>query len=83
MEKEKILDRWTEHFNSILNQSSSIIDEPIKRLSQVEVNESLAELPNLLETQKAISRLSSGKAAGTDSIPAEIYKMGGIYVVEN
>ena len=37
----------------------------------------LDEPPTLQETSKAINQLSSGKAPGTDAIPAEIYKTGG------
>ena len=34
-------------------------------------------MPTREELVKAISQLSSGKAPGSDSIPAEIYKNGG------
>ena len=81
-EKEKILDRWAEHFDSVLNRPSSINDEAINRLPQVEINTSLADPPTVLETQKAIELLSNGKAPGSDSIPAEIYKTGGPKLVE-
>ena len=30
-----------------------------------------------METRKAVQQLSSGKAAGADAIPAEVYKAGG------
>ena len=35
------------------------------------------EFPTVSETVKAIKLLSSGKAPGSDAIPAEIYKAGG------
>ena len=41
------------------------------------INEALDDPPTLLEIQKAIRLLSSGKAPGSDSIPAEVYKEGG------
>ena len=78
----KILDRRAEHFNSFFNRPSSINDEAIKCLPQAEANESLAEPPTLLEIQKAISRLSSGKPVSADSIRAEFYNMGGNHLVE-
>lgn len=81
-EKEKILERWAEHFNSVLNRPSSINDEAIDRLPQVPINEALDDPPTLLETQKAIRLLSSGKAPGSDSIPAEVYKDGGTVLTE-
>jgi hypothetical protein len=81
-EKAKLLERWAEHFDSVLNRPSTINDEAILRLPQVEINHSLAELPTVLETHKAIKLLSSGKAPGADSIPAEIYKAGGPKMVK-
>ena len=56
---------------------SLINDEAINRLPQVECNPLLDELPTVSETVKAIKLLSSGKAPGSDAIPAEIYKAGG------
>ena len=44
------------------------------KLSQVECNPLLDELPTVSETVKTINLLSSGKAPGSDAIPAEIYK---------
>ena len=76
-EKDKILQRWAEHFDGVLNRPSSINDEAIARLPQVPVNTSLDAVPTVEEVWKAIRQLSSGKAPGSDSIPAEIFKDGG------
>ncbi len=81
-EKEKILERWAEHFHNVLNRPSSINDDAINRLPQVTINEALDDPPTLQETQKAIFQLSSGKAPGSDSIPAEVYKTGGTALTE-
>ena len=81
-DKEAILKRWAEHFGGFLNRPSSINDEAINRLPQVECNPLLDELPTVSETVKAIKLLSSGKAPGSDAIPAEIYKAGGPPVAE-
>ena len=62
-DKEAILRRWTEHFVGVLNWPSSINDEAINRLPQVECNPLLDEFPTFSETVKAIL-LSSGKAPG-------------------
>jgi hypothetical protein len=80
-EKEAILQRWAEHFD-VLNRPSSINEEAINRLSQVDMNEYLALPPTSKETIKAIDLLSSGKAPGSDSIPADVYKAGGPGLVE-
>ena len=53
-DKEAILKRWVEHFDGVLNRPSSINDEAINRLPQVECNLLLDELPTFSETVKAI-----------------------------
>ena len=53
-DKEAILKRWAEQFDGVLNQPSSINDEAINRLSQVECNSLFDELSVLSETVKAI-----------------------------
>ena len=73
---------WAEHFDGVLNWPLSINDEAINRLPQVECNPLLDELPTVSETVKAIKLLSSGKAQGSDAIPAEIYKAGDPQVAE-
>ena len=73
-DKEKILIIWAEHFDSVLNRPFVINNEAIKRLPQVPVNETMNAMPTFDEIQKATRQLSSGKAPGTDSIPADIYK---------
>ena len=80
--KEAILKRCAEHFESVLNWPSSINDDAINRLPQVECNLLLDEFPTVSETVKAIKPLSSGKAPGSDAIPAEIYKAGGTPVAK-
>ena len=77
-DKDAILKRWAEHFNSVFNRPSSVNDNAINRLPQIECNVLLDEFPIVTETRKAIQHLSSGKAPGTDAIPAEVYKTGGL-----
>ena len=79
---EAILKRWAEHFDGVLHRPSFINEEAINRLPQVECNPLLDEFPTVSETVKAIKLLSSGKAPGSDAIPAEIYKAGGPPVAE-
>ena len=79
---KKILKRWAEHFDGVLNRPSSINDETLNKLPQVECNPLLDELPTISETVKAIKLLSSGKAPGLDAKPAEIDKAGGPPVAE-
>ena len=69
--------RWAKHFDSVLNRPSSINDLAINRLLQVECNPLLDEFLTVSETVITIKLLSSGKALGSNAIPAEIYKAGG------
>nr|VZI27966.1 unnamed protein product [Spirometra erinaceieuropaei] len=76
-EKTQTLQRWAEHFRGVLNRPSVISDAAIERLPQVETNVDLDLPPSLQETIRAVQQLSSGKAPGSDAIPAEVYKHGG------
>ena len=71
-DKEAILKRWAEHFNSVLNRPSSISEDAIDRLPQIECIVLLDKFPTIMETRQAVQQLSSGKAPGADAIPAEI-----------
>ena len=66
-DKTQILERWAEHFNSVLNRPASINDDAINRLPQVEINHELDNIPSMEEVSKAIKQMSSGKA-GSDAI---------------
>ncbi|BHF78099.1 hypothetical protein SprV_0602120900 [Sparganum proliferum] len=79
-EKTQILQRWAEHFRGILNRPS---DVAIDRLPQVETNVDLDLPPSLQETIRAVQQLSSGKAPGSDAIPAEVYKRGGPQLMDH
>ena len=81
-DKDAILKRWAEHFNSVLNRPSSVNDNAINRLPQIECNVLFDEFPTVTETRKAIQHLSSGKAPGTDAVLAEVYKAGGLPMTE-
>ena len=60
-DKEAFLKRWAEHFDGVLNRPSSINDEAINRLPQVECNPLLDKLPTVSETVKTIKFMSSGR----------------------
>ncbi|BHF63986.1 hypothetical protein SprV_0200698300 [Sparganum proliferum] len=69
-EKTQILQRWAEHFRGVLNSPSTISDAPIACLTQVEANVDLDLPPSPHETIRVVQQLSSGKAPGSDAIPA-------------
>nr|VZI14314.1 unnamed protein product [Spirometra erinaceieuropaei] len=82
-EKTQILQRWAEHFQGVLNRPSVISDAAIERLPQVETNVDLDLPPSPQETIRAVQQLSSGKAPGSDAIPAEVYKHGGPLLMDH
>nr|VZI17162.1 unnamed protein product [Spirometra erinaceieuropaei] len=82
-EKTQILQRWAEHFRGVLNRPSTISDAAIESLPNVETSVDL-ELPSTLqETIRAVQQLSSGKAPGSDAIPAEVYKHVGPQLMDH
>ena len=75
IDKDAILERWADYFNSVLYRPSTVNDTAINILSQLKCNVLLDEFPKVTETRKAIKYLSSAKAPGADAIPAEIIKL--------
>nr|VZI28179.1 unnamed protein product [Spirometra erinaceieuropaei] len=75
-EKTQIPQRWTEHFRGVLNRPSTISYAEIARPPQVETNVDLDLPSSLHEAIRVVQQLCSGKAPGSDAIPAEIYKYG-------
>ena len=60
-DKEAILKRWAEHFNSVLNRQSSINEDAIDRLPQIECNVLLDEFPTVMETGKQFNNCHLAK----------------------
>ena len=74
---DKILDRWVEHFDGVLNQPSDFDPSVLDEIPQWETNHALDAQPTLAEVEKSIKQLATGKAAGSDGIPPDVYKHGG------
>ncbi len=49
-----ILNRWTEHFESVLSRTSDVNEEAITRLPQVDMNNDVDSIPIVSEVEKAI-----------------------------
>uniref|UniRef100_A0A2C9KJZ6 Reverse transcriptase domain-containing protein n=1 Tax=Biomphalaria glabrata TaxID=6526 RepID=A0A2C9KJZ6_BIOGL len=81
-DKDEILKRWAEHFEKVLKTPSIINEVAIDRLQQVPINEKMDDPHMLKETDLAIQQLAHGKAPGSDSIPIEVYKKGGLALIE-
>ena len=74
---ESILNRWSEHFSGLFNTSRTVQEVALTEIKQRPVKAELDEPPDLQDIEKAIDQLKSGKAAGIDGIPPEIWKHGG------
>ena len=68
-DKDSIFGKWVEHINSLLSRPSTVNNNAINRLRQIECNVLLDERHELLivtQTRKTIQHLSSGKTPGAD-----------------
>ena len=82
-DQEGLLERWSEHFSSLLNRSSTVDPNALNQIPKRPLLEELDTPPDLQEIKKAIAQTSSGKASGKDNIPAEIYKVAGPKALES
>ena len=76
-DKANIIERWREHFSTLLNRPSTVDPAALDSISQKPVVDDLNLPPSFDEVMKAIKQTSSGKAAGGDNIPAELFKAAG------
>ena len=76
-DKGSILDRWKEHFSNLLNRPSTVDDATLDSIPQRPTLDALDLPPTMDEIKTAIKQTSSGKAAGMDGIPSELYKAAG------
>ncbi|TWW53305.1 RNA-directed DNA polymerase from mobile element jockey [Takifugu flavidus] len=76
-DKANIIERWREHFSTLLNRPSTVDPAALNSIPQKPVVDDLDLPPSLDEVMKAIKQTSSGKAAGGDNIPAELHKAAG------
>ena len=75
MDKQKIIDRWKQYFADLM-KSDNNIDNQVQEVHTIE-NDTEIDPPTYKEISDIISKLRRNKAAGTDSIPAELVKHGG------
>ena len=81
-EPKQVLDRWSEHFNGVLNLDSEFDMSVLDEIPQWDTNMSLLNLPTIDEVVLSIKQLTAGKAPGADGIPPDIFKHGGIALAE-
>ena len=76
-DRESILERWSDHFQTLFSPKSQVHDSTLSCIPQRTVKMELDEPPTMDETVKAINQLKNGKAAGVDGLPPELWKFGG------
>ena len=76
-DKEAILERWAEHFNSVLNRPSSINEDAIDRLPQIECNVLLDEFLPLRKQEKQFNNYHLAKPQVQMQFLPKFTRLGG------
>ena len=77
----KCIERWTEYFRGLLNQSSSGTGEVEEPIHVQQLPTQNIEEPTLEEVRRTVLKLKNKKAPGTDNLPGELFKCGGETVI--
>lgn len=73
----EILQLWTEHFQSLLNNSSPTPDQTVTdSLPQLNIFHAMSELPKRGEVVLALRRVANAKAIGPGELSDELCKLG-------
>ncbi|CAM9959586.1 unnamed protein product [Sphacelaria rigidula] len=76
-DKQAILQRWKEWFDTLLNATSPTIHHSvIDLIEQLPEHTPLVAEPWMAEVKQAVGQLANGKAVGTDGICGELSKLG-------
>jgi hypothetical protein len=78
--KNQVLARWQEHFEEELNEGSES-EQPTRPVDLKDDGVDI-DLPSREEIEGALKYLKNNKAAGADSIAAELLKNGGPNLVD-
>ncbi|XP_030853868.1 uncharacterized protein LOC115929294 [Strongylocentrotus purpuratus] len=69
-DNKRVLERWSQHFETLLNQPGDIEPAARDRINQRPVVTALDDIPTRKELNLAIASLGDGKAPGVDGIPS-------------
>ena len=76
MRDEDIRERWGQYFSWLMNEENLRVETEEREPNQV-----LTTPINEAETERALNGVKSGKAVGSDAIPAEVWKFVGWFGV--
>ena len=71
-ESKRVVARWSEHFQKLLNVPGDINHDALDNIPQRITKTSRDEIPTMDEMARAIADLKDGKVPGGDGIPAEV-----------
>jgi hypothetical protein len=74
---ETILERWTQHFEELLNGNTPERVEDVTTVQKQGNFETEEPIPTINKIEQAIKRLRNNKAPGIDLILAELVKFAG------
>ena len=76
-ERTDILNRWSEHFRSLLNHQETSDETMLEALPDLPTVQGMDALPAMHEVLQAIRSIKEGKSCGPDGLPGELFKHGG------
>jgi len=77
-DSKRIVARWNEHFQKLLNVPGDIDHEALDNIAPQRITKTrLDDIPPMDEMDRAIAGVKDDKAPGGDGIPAEEGKRGG------
>ena len=71
-DNNRVLERWLQHFETLLNQSGDIEPAAHAKLNQRQVVTELDDIPTREELPLAIAFMADAKVPGVNGIPSEI-----------
>ena len=74
--QDEILNRWKEHFSTLLNETSDCDPSILEDLPLIPVDEQLWSFPEREEVVNIIESLKNNKTPGPDGVAAELLKCG-------
>ena len=72
-DKEALLKRWSEHFEGLFSDRSTVQESSLAKIPQVNVKMELDPVTREV-IKKATMQLEVGKSSGNEGIPADVYQ---------
>ena len=73
-DKGQQMERWLEHYSDLYSKENTVSHSALEAIERLPTMDELDAEPTVVEFGKAIDRLASGKAPGSDGIPPDLIK---------